>query len=198
VGSGARRASLSRDDSQGGLLHRYHGGGSSIRPRSAAFGCPLGMRGTANRRSCVSSRRLCGPHNSAIAGDHDQARDAATATVANQESHGEAKQQRDGCRQRRVIRLAHLPGDAAVPPGAARLLSAWRTRSLRPQKSSSALAAVRVARFGLRISRAMQPCRRARRGETSSVRGRPVARRRTKAGARRMTSGCGRLLTATE
>ena len=41
----------------------------------------------------------------------------AIASVANQGSHAQAKQQRDGCRQRRVIRLAHLPGDAAVPPG---------------------------------------------------------------------------------
>ena len=46
--------------------------------------------------------------------------------VANQESDAPAKQQRDGRRQRRLIRLAHLPGDAAVPPGAARLLSVWQ------------------------------------------------------------------------
>jgi hypothetical protein len=49
--------------------------------------------------------------------------------VANQESHARSKQQCDGCRQPRVIRLAHRPGDAVVPPGAARLLSAWHRRS---------------------------------------------------------------------
>jgi hypothetical protein len=49
--------------------------------------------------------------------------------VANQESQAAEKQQRAGCRPRGAIRLAHLPGDAAVRPGAARLLSAWRTSS---------------------------------------------------------------------
>jgi hypothetical protein len=32
---------------------------------------PLGKRGAASRRSSVSSRRLCGAHNSAIAGGQD-------------------------------------------------------------------------------------------------------------------------------
>jgi hypothetical protein len=40
-----------------------------------------GKRGAATRRSCISSRRLCIGHNSAIVGDHYHARDAATATV---------------------------------------------------------------------------------------------------------------------
>jgi hypothetical protein len=53
--------------------------------------------------------------------------------------------------------------------------------------SSSAPAAVRVARFGLRISRAMQPCRRARRD--SSVRGEPGVSVPRKAAARRLPSG---------
>ena len=53
----------------------------------------------------------------------------AIAFLANQESHARSKQQCDGCRQPRVIRLAHRPGDAAVPPRAARLLSAYRQRS---------------------------------------------------------------------
>ena len=43
---------------------------------------PLGNSGTASRRSWVSSRRLCGVHNSAAAGDHDHQVDTAAATVA--------------------------------------------------------------------------------------------------------------------
>ena len=39
------------------------------------------------------------------------------------------EQQRAGCRPPGAIRLAHLPADAAVSPGAARLLSAWQTHS---------------------------------------------------------------------
>ena len=38
------------------------------RPRHAAAARPLGKRAAASRRSCVSSRRLCGAHNSAIGG----------------------------------------------------------------------------------------------------------------------------------
>jgi hypothetical protein len=52
---------------------------------------------------------------------------AVTETVANQESQARSKQQRDGRRQPRAIRLAHRPGDAVVPLGAARLLSAWQS-----------------------------------------------------------------------
>ena len=63
---------------------------------------------------------------------------AVSETVANQESHARSKQQSDGCRQPRVIRLAHHPGDAVVRMPAARRLSAWRTRSLTPDQSSSA------------------------------------------------------------
>jgi hypothetical protein len=51
----------------------------------------------------------------------------ANACVANQESQARSKQQCDGCRQPRAVRLAYRPGDAAVPPGPARLLSAWQT-----------------------------------------------------------------------
>ena len=43
---------------------------------------PLGNSGAASRRSWVSSRRLCGVHNSAAAGDHDHQVDTAAATVA--------------------------------------------------------------------------------------------------------------------
>ena len=49
--------------------------------------------------------------------------------VANQQSHARRKQQRDVCRQPRAIRLAHHPGEAAVLPGAARLLSTWHCYS---------------------------------------------------------------------
>ena len=49
--------------------------------------------------------------------------------VANQESQATEKQPRAGCRPPGAIRLAHRPGDAVVPPGAMRLLSAWRTSS---------------------------------------------------------------------
>ena len=41
----------------------------------------VGKRGAAFRRSCVRSRRLCGAHNSAVAGGHENAVDSATATV---------------------------------------------------------------------------------------------------------------------
>jgi hypothetical protein len=51
------------------------------------------------------------------------------AFVANQESQAPETQQRAGCRPRSVMRLAHLPGEAAVPPGGARLLSAWQPNS---------------------------------------------------------------------
>ena len=57
---------------------------------------PLGKRGAASRRSSVSSRRLCGAHNSAIAGGQDRSVDAATATVANQQPDALRKQQRGG------------------------------------------------------------------------------------------------------
>jgi hypothetical protein len=50
---------------------------------------PLGDSGTASRRSWVSSRRLCGAHNSAVAGDHDHQVDTAAAAVANQESQAQ-------------------------------------------------------------------------------------------------------------
>jgi hypothetical protein len=55
--------------------------------------------------------------------------DAASAAVANQESQASEKQQRAGCRPGSAIRLADLPGEAAVPLGAARLLSAWHCAS---------------------------------------------------------------------
>ena len=56
----------------------------------------------------------------------------AIACVANQESHARSKQQRDDPRQLRPVRLAHCPGDPVVPPGAARLLSAWQRHSETP------------------------------------------------------------------
>jgi hypothetical protein len=42
---------------------------------------PMGKRGPAGQRSCVRSRRLCGKHNSAIAGSPCHPVDTATATV---------------------------------------------------------------------------------------------------------------------
>jgi|HubBroStandDraft_6_1064221.scaffolds.fasta_scaffold78625_3 hypothetical protein len=72
------------------------------------------------------------------------------------------------------------PAIASCPSSSQPLLAlAWRTRSLRPQKISSAPAAVRVARFGLRISRARQPSRRVRRDSSGRGEGAapfPVAR----------------------
>ena len=120
-------------------------------------------RCAASTVSSAAARRLFGPRRRRDRFDLRAATGAggelAIEIVANQESHVPEKQRRAGCRPRSAIRLAHLPGEAAVPPGGARLLSAWRTRSLTSQKSSSAPAAVRVARFGLRISRARQPPR---------------------------------------
>jgi hypothetical protein len=88
---------------------------------------PSGRRDAADPRSSVTSRRLWGAHSPVVAGGHDHAVDATIGTVANQQSHARSKQQYDGCRQPRVIRLANRPGDAAVPQGAARLLGAWQT-----------------------------------------------------------------------
>ena len=43
-----------------------------VRRRFVAVRCrPLGNSGATSRRSWVRSRRLCGAHNSAVAGDHD-------------------------------------------------------------------------------------------------------------------------------
>ena len=56
------------------------------------------------------------------------------------------EQQRAGCRPPGAIRLAHLPGDAAVSPGAARLLSTWpRSRQAAPL-ATIPLAAASVSR----------------------------------------------------
>jgi hypothetical protein len=77
----------------------------------------------------------CGRHDdTARAGTRSQSdrcdgSGGVIAYVANQESRAPAKQQRDGCRQRRVIRLAHFRGNAAGPPSAATLLSAWQRHS---------------------------------------------------------------------
>jgi len=69
--------------------------------------------------ACASSGRCSRPAG----------RDEAAERVANQESQATEKQPRAGCRPPGAIRLAHRPGDAVVPPGAMRLLSAWRTSS---------------------------------------------------------------------
>jgi hypothetical protein len=95
----------------------------------------LGKRGAASRRSCVSSRRLCRAHNSAIVGGHGQAVDAATANVAKQESQASGKQQRDVQRRPRAVRLAHRPGDAAVPP--ARRDSSVRGVAVAPSREAA-------------------------------------------------------------
>jgi hypothetical protein len=47
---------------------------------------PFGKGGAARRQPFVSSRRLFGAHNSAIAGGHHHAVDAATTTVAKESS----------------------------------------------------------------------------------------------------------------
>jgi len=59
--------------------------------------------------------------------DHADLVPGVIALVANQESHARSKQQSDGCRPPRVIRLAHHPGDAVVRMPAARRLSAWHS-----------------------------------------------------------------------
>ena len=71
----------------------------------------------------------------------------------------------DVCGQPRATVLAHHPGDALVPLSAARLLSAWQTSSQTPSRSNSAASDVGLARFDLRIVRAMQSSR--ARGETA-------------------------------
>ena len=58
-----------------------------------------------------------------------------TAVEANNRM---AYEQRGDCRQLRALRLAHRPGDAAVPPGAARLLSAWQGSRLAPARETNA------------------------------------------------------------
>ena len=68
----------------------------SVRPRPVIrrgqapveLGRPVRKRDVARRRSSVSSRRLCGVDNSAIAGGHCHAVDATTATVAALRSPG--------------------------------------------------------------------------------------------------------------
>ena len=59
--------------------------------------------------------------------------------VANERSQVRWKQQRGDCEELRAVRLAHRPGDAVVPPGAARLLSAWRRSGGQPPMSAIAL-----------------------------------------------------------
>ena len=84
----------------------------------------------------TTSPRRCGREPLGGAQDQCDRRDASagvTAFVANEESRVPGKQECAGCRPRGVIRLAHHPGDAAVLPGLARLLSAWP--SARPGRS---------------------------------------------------------------
>jgi hypothetical protein len=65
------------------LLLAWESGSLVARLELNAADRPLGTRGAASRRSCVSSRRGCGAHSSAIASGHDQSVDASTTTVAN-------------------------------------------------------------------------------------------------------------------
>jgi hypothetical protein len=65
-----------------------------------------------------------------------------------------AYEQRAGRRPRSAIRLANLPGEAAVPPGAARLLSAWHCESglaavRRPAPQKQSCARRRPAAIGV-------------------------------------------------
>ena len=107
-----------------------HASADSPKPRRHTALSPFREARPARRRSSLSSRRLWGAHSSVVANSRDHAVDVTVGTVANQESHARSKQQCDACRQPRVIRLAHRPGDPVVAPGTARLLSAWR--SMRP------------------------------------------------------------------
>jgi pimeloyl-ACP methyl ester carboxylesterase len=108
-------------------------------------------RGPVAAGCCFSRGAIVWPRGGRLAGSRERARTAVPIThyriiltkeqsaatarlVANQESQAPGKQQRAGCRPRGAIRVAHLPGDAAVSPGAARLLSAWRTSSRRPHE----------------------------------------------------------------
>ena len=126
--------------------------GPGVRPMPARSNNAADAAGLERLRLCIA-----GPKQSPTS------RRETTEAVANQESQVVEKQQRDVAPSACAGRLAHHPGEAAVPPGATRLLSAWQTRSLMPDQSSSATAAISLARFGLRIVRGMQSSRRARR-----------------------------------
>jgi hypothetical protein len=99
------------------------------------------------------------------------------------------------CRPAAVVPRAQFVDHRALTTRRSpRLVQSWRTRSLRAQESSSAPAAGRVARLGLRISLAMQSSRRSRRD--SSVRGIAVTPSRDAArshlrGRTRGDGGCG-------
>jgi len=96
-----------------------------VRRRTAPCGAPT-------RRSSCTQVRLATPPAAAFATgqcSRPGGRLRATASVANQESHARPKQKCDGCRQPRVVRFAHRPGNAAVPRRAARRLSAWQRHS---------------------------------------------------------------------
>jgi hypothetical protein len=76
--------------------------------------------------SAIRRRRASGAGGVNRRSDRQHRSALTLPSVANQESHARSKQQSDDPRQLRPVRLAHCPVDPVVPPGAARLLSAWR------------------------------------------------------------------------
>jgi hypothetical protein len=99
---------------------------------------PEGKHDRASCRSSAGGSRYAARTNRGSPGGRENTVDATSATVANQESQVPEKQKRAGCRPRSAIRLAHLPGEAAVPPSGARLLSAWQGSRLASARETSA------------------------------------------------------------
>ena len=134
---------------------RLHGPGNpQVEPREVA----VGRRAIASVRHLTTGsprpqqrRRAIPPPGCGCGPSHrcsplKESRALTVGAVANQESQAAEKQQRAGCRPPGAIRLAHLPGDAAVSPGAARLLSTWpRSRQAAPL-ATIPLAAASVSR----------------------------------------------------
>jgi hypothetical protein len=84
--SGCRRGTTRAPAAQPALAGRAglpltRGAPARRRPQRSSAPRPLGKPAAASRRLCISSRRLGGARNSAIAGGHDHSVDAATATV---------------------------------------------------------------------------------------------------------------------
>jgi hypothetical protein len=75
--------------------------------------------GRADYAACRPLRADTRPRRSSDRGERDHPAGMALTIqiVANQESQVPEKQQHAGCRPRSAIPLAHLPGEAAVPPG---------------------------------------------------------------------------------
>jgi hypothetical protein len=133
---------------------------------------------TSRGSTCAS----CGPCS------RPGARDTTAECVANQKSDARSKQQCDGCRQPRVIQLAHHPGDAAAPRGPARLLRAWHSDS-RATSGRSSEAIVGVKRADLRM-RSLTPGRADSEGSSRGYRSALLSTRlqRTRRGGHRNRS----------